>query len=227
MKFNAKLAERIDEFQTAHHSGYPEIIESLMRIEETLELGSPRVLYACSGYDLTPAKIWPLENITFVDQRKPLMSMLRENGLNAIGCTVEDLPDLGEFDVIYVHNSPAELERPIEMLVKGGYVIGNDRYNLRRKAEKQCVLVGATRSETDGSWFDAGRIWFDDDPSGFFEEIHTFEEYQEQTIPEIKATVESIMQENHIIEKAAFEMLRRGSFQFCKKYGEVFVYQKK
>ncbi|MBW2986070.1 hypothetical protein KY333_01740 [Candidatus Woesearchaeota archaeon] len=224
MGLNAKL---IDNFLRIYTAEYPEIVESLRRIEEALQLGSPRVLYACSGDDMTPAKIWPAENITFVDQRKPLMSMLSENGLNAIDCKVEDMSDLGEFDVVYVHNSPAELDRPIEMLVKGGYVIGNNRYNLKKKAEKHCVLIGATRKETEGYWSDAGRTWFDDDPSGFFEEIHTFEDYQEHVTPEIRATVESIMQENHIIEKAAFEMLRRGSFQFCIKYGEVFVYQKK
>lgn len=212
---------------STYHSDYPNAVEGLGLIVETLGIRFARVLYACSGEDLTPAIIWPKENVTFIDKHEPRILLLKEEGLKAIAADVETIQPFDEFDVIYAHNCPAKLHRCIDMLVKGGYVIGNNMYCLKNLVSEQCVLVGAARKEKDPEFPDhIYKMWFDENPSGFFEEVKTYEEFKNCELDLVtRNSFESIMKQSGLEKKAAFEMLKK-DFSFYKKYGELYVFQK-
>lgn len=200
--------------------------ESLRCITEKFNLLSARVLYACSGNDKTPLSVWPKENITFLDIYKPHILLLKEAGLNAIAADAEKIEPFGEFDVIYAHNCPAKLNKCTDMLVKGGYVVGNNMYNLKDRV-KDCVLIGATRKEKDPDFPEnISRIFFDDETSGFFEEISSYEEFKDCELDnDLMRSFEAIIKESCLERKRVFEMMKK-EYHFYKKYGELYVFQK-
>lgn len=205
---------------------YQEAVESLLVIAERFSLESPRVLYACSGDDTTPARVWPRDKILFVDSNPFRTMALEEQGFRTLTADIETLAGAGEFDVIYTHNGPAKLHRCIEMLAIGGHVIANNTYSLRDRITG-CTLLGATRREDCPEF--SGRlekVFFDDDPTGFFKEIQTYEEFQKHELDaDVKRSFESITEESGLDQKAAFEMLKTRC-AFYKKYGELYVFQK-
>jgi len=207
-------------------SKYHDVVESLRLITEKLNLTSARVLYACSGQDETPLLIWPKENMTFIDQHEPHILSLKEKGLNAIAADAENIAPFDEFDVIYAHNCPAKLHSCIDMLIKGGYVIGNNMYDLTKRT-CDCVLIGATRKEKDPEFpSHIQKLWFDEEPSGFFEEIRSYDEFKDSNLDDdIRRSFESIMKESCFERKKTFEMLKK-RYPFYKKYGELYVFQK-
>ncbi|MBD3303787.1 hypothetical protein GF343_01455 [Candidatus Woesearchaeota archaeon] len=205
---------------------YQEAVESLLVIAERFNLESPRVLYACSGEDTTPARVWPRDNILFVDSNPCRTRVLQEQGFRTLTTDIETLENAGEFDVIYTHNGPAKLHKCIEMLVNKAYVISNNTYSIRDRITG-CTLLGATKREDDPEFPGMlKKIWFDDDPTGFFKEIQTYEEFQKHEMnADVRRSFESIMKESGLEKKAAFETLKK-YYQFYKKYGELYVFQK-
>lgn len=205
---------------------YKELIPHLKKIKESLSLDSPRILYPCSGKDITPIRVWSKANITFVDLFEKYIAMLKGLSLDARCDDVETMDFFETFNLMYIHNCIAKLDNCLDALVKDSYVICNYNSVLFECFMKQCKFIGATQSIKKGLFFKREGVVFDLSRD-FFSIISSFEDYEKSAPSKLRYTVQSIAHEYGITEQEEFEFLRtEKERKFYKKYGELYVFQK-
>jgi hypothetical protein len=123
-----------------------------------------RVYYPGCGIDVTPSEVFPESSIIYADMDLSVVSLLRENSLNALVLDANEFAPLKPMDVVIVWNSGVDPEVATSSLRLGGCLLCNDYFRTARKTresnrlkhiasiEMQAGNVSVETTDLDAYW---------------------------------------------------------------------------